>query len=28
VSPDMDLNSLEEVMVILKAPENKVANDE
>ncbi|MGE5445576.1 MAG: rod shape-determining protein MreC [Ignavibacteriales bacterium] len=28
VSPDMDLNSLEEVMVILKTPENKVANDE
>jgi rod shape-determining protein MreC len=28
VSPDMDLNSLEEVLVILKAPENKVANDE
>jgi rod shape-determining protein MreC len=27
VSPDMDLNSLEEVLVILKAPENKVAND-
>lgn len=27
VSPDMDLNSLEEVMIILKAPENKVAND-
>mgnify|MGYP001772914482 CR=1 FL=1 len=28
VSPDMDLNSLEEVLVILKAPENKVANDQ
>jgi len=28
VSPDMDLDSLEEVLVILKAPENRVANDE
>jgi rod shape-determining protein MreC len=27
VSPDMDLNSLEEVVVILKSPENKVVNE-